>query len=312
MRAKAVLAAAVIFGTLLCGCARSERESPVPERITLYIEQESRIVTLDYTEYLTGCIFAAADPSFQRETLLAVGISCSGQALYRISAADNADNKGRPDRFGADLSTDTELCPEWLSPEQLEQEYGDKYEEYFQRISGIAEEAAEIVPCYNEKPANLLLCRVSAGITDDGGLPYLPSLRLSADKESRYYSCSTALTEEIVRKSISDAVGRVALPPDREQWFSGAERTDSGTLVKINFGGTELSGEQLRRALGLRSTNIGIEYAYGTFTFTTLGEGNNTGMSVYTAELLARGGSSAGEILEQFYPGIELKNCGGA
>ena len=311
MRTKAVLVGALIFGTLLCGCARSEPESPVPERITLYIEQESRIVTLDYTEYLTGCIFAAADPSFQRETLFAVGIACSGQALYRMSAVDNAGNTGRSEWFGADLSTDTEKCPEWLSPEQLEQEYGDKYEEYFQRISGIAEEAAEIVPYYDGEPAELLLCRVSAGVTDDGGQPYLPSLRLSADKESRYCSCSTALTEEIVRKSISEAVGRVALPPDREQWFTDEERTDSGTLVSIRFGETELSGEQLRRALGLRSTNIGIKYAYGTFTFTTLGEGNNTGMSVYTAELLARGGSSAGEILEQFYPGIELKSCGG-
>ena len=308
MKLRAVpAAAAVLCGILLCGCAPAGNESPVPERVTLYIEQESRIVTLDYTEYLAGCIFAAADPSFQRETLLAVGIACSGQALYSMSV-EGADRSGW---FGADLSAAPEVCPEWLSPEQLEQEYGGKFEEYYNRIIEIAGEAAEICPYYDGKPADTLLCRLSAGVTDNGGEPYLPSLKLSADKDSRYYSCSVTLTEEIVRKSISDAVGRVALPPDREQWVTDAQRTKTGTLLSVRFGDSELSGEQLRRALELRSTNIDMQYAYGMFIFTTLGEGNNTGMSVYTAEMLARSGMTAEEILEQFYPGIELRYFGG-
>lgn len=297
----AIFIVTALCGILLCGCAPSEAESSAPEQISLYLEQENRIKVIDYAEYLTGCIFAAADPSFQRETLLAVGIACSGQAVYRMCAADSSG------WFGADLSTDAEFCPEWLSSEQLEQEYGEKYEEYHDKLLEIAKQVAEYCPYYEGEPADTRLCRVSSGVTDNGGQPYLPSLKLSADKESRYYSCTVKLTEEIVRRSISDAVGGVTLPPDRNEWFTEAERTSSGTLVKIRFGGAELSGEQLRRALELRSTNIDISYDGGSFTFSTLGDGCNVGMSVYTAEMLARGGMPAQEILEQFYPGIELK-----
>ena len=303
MKPKAALACTLIIcGFLLCGCNQAEQNNSAPERISLYIEQESRIVTMDYAEYLTGCIFAAADPSFQHETLLAVGIACSGQAMCCIYGEKN-DRSGW---FGADLAKDAELCPEWLSPEQLEQEYSEKYEEYREKIADIAAEAARFCPYYNGEPADTVFCRLSSGVTDDGGQPYLPSLKLPADRDSRYYSCSVSLTEEIVRKSISAAVGSVSLPADREQWFSDEQRAKSGRIVSIKFGGVEFSGEQLRRALELRSTNIDIEYAYGTFTFRTLGEGNNVGMSIYTAEMLARSGNTADEILEKFYPGIEL------
>lgn len=302
MKLKSASAIVLLFGIMMCGCTKTEQESAAPERISLYIRQDSRIVTMDYTEYLTGCIFAAADPSFQRETLLAVGIACSGQALYCMSG----EEYDRAEWFGADIAADSEKCPEWLSPEQLEQEYGDRYGEYCDKVTDIAKEAAEYCLYYDGAPADTLLCRLSAGVTDDGGAPYLPSLRLPADKDSRYYSCTVKLTEEIVRKSISEAVGRVALPADREQWFTGAERTKHGTLLSIDFGDRELTGEKLCRALELRSTNIVIEYADGTFTFSTKGDGSNTGMSVYTAEMLARNGSTAEEILAKFYPGTEL------
>ena len=36
------------------------------------------------------------------------------------------------------------------------------------------------------------------------------------------------------------------------------------------------------------------------------GGGGGVGMSVYTADLMARSGLSAQEILQQFYPGTEL------
>ncbi len=304
IKAAAAIFAVILSAAALCGCSPTAKENPVPERITLYIEQESRIVTLDYADYLTGCIFACADPSFQREALLAAGIACSGQAVYRMKNEDHSR------WFGADLTADPEFAPEWLSPEQLELEYGEDYEKYREKISEIARQAADILPEYEGEPANTLLCRVSSGITDDGGLPYLPPLKLSSDKESPFYSCSSALTEEIVRRSISEAVGGVSLPSDREQWFTDPEETPAGTLIKISFGGKELSGEQLRRALELRSANIGIEYSYGTFTFSTLGDGGNVGMSVWTAEKLALGGSTAEEILCQFYPEVELAYYG--
>ena len=68
----------------------------------------------------------------------------------------------------------------------------------------------------------------------------------------------------------------------------------------------ELSGEQLRVALGLRSAAVAITQEHDSFIFRTRGSGGGVGMSVYTADLMARSGLSAQEILQQFYPGTEL------
>jgi len=65
---------------LFCGCAAGETPE-VPRRVTLLLEEEKRIITLDYTEYIAGCIFSAAEPSYEYETLVAVGTACSGRAL---------------------------------------------------------------------------------------------------------------------------------------------------------------------------------------------------------------------------------------
>ena len=78
---KPVLASLMGFLIMLTGCRR-EAPSPAPENVTLLIEDENRILTLGFSEYLAGCIFAAADPSFQEETLLAAGIALSSQAQY--------------------------------------------------------------------------------------------------------------------------------------------------------------------------------------------------------------------------------------
>lgn len=297
---KSLFAAALMLIILLCGCSADGKRDCIPERISLYIEEENSIITMDYSEYLTGCIFAAADPSFQTETLLAAGIACSGRALYCM------ENSERADFLGADLSDNPELSPDWVSPEELIKEYGDDYEDYAVKITAIAKQAAMMYPEYEGKPANTILCKVSTGITDDGGLPYLPPLTLPCDKDSPYYSSSCILTDEIVRKNISSLAGSVILPPNRAEWFTDADYTEGGTLRAIRFGNNELTGEQLRQALGLRSTAIFIEQSGDIFTFTTRGAGSNTGMSLYAAERLARGGKSAIEILKFFYPGTEI------
>ena len=113
---KPVLASLMGFLIMLTGCHR-EAPSPAPENVTLLIEDENRILTLGFSEYLAGCIFAAADPSFQEETLLAAGIALSSQAQYCMQNCE-AD-------FGADLAdrwrnaTPTSILSGWSAFPEL-------------------------------------------------------------------------------------------------------------------------------------------------------------------------------------------------
>lgn len=294
---KTVLAVLLCLTVGLTGCG-SGKVPEAPETVTLLIEGEDRILTLGFTEYLTGCIFAVADPSFQEETLLAAGAALSSQARYCMRSFE-AD-------YGADLTDRGDIYPDWLSPEELEERYADRCPEWLERVSEAAERAAQVCLYYNDEPAYTPCCRVSSGNTDDGGFSYLPALKLTRDSGSPEYSASAEYTCEAVRKMLAPVTGSVVLPPDRGAWFTEPQYTDNGTLRSVRFGGVELTGEQLRKAVGLRSAAVAITQEHDSFIFRTRGSGCGLGMSVYTAELMARSGLTAEEILQQFYPGTEL------
>lgn len=298
-----ILFAAAIMLTTLCGCSAGEPSVRVPDKVTLLIEEENRIISLSYTEYIAGCIFAAADPSFLPETLTAAGIACSGQALYCM------ENSAPGAFYGADLSDGGELCPEWISLDEARQEYGSEYDSCAEKVMNAAETAALTYPEYDGGPAFTPVCAVSTGITDDGGMPYLPSLTLECDSKSPLYFASCTVTARYARETLREMTGSVILPPDKGEWFTDEEYTPGGTLLKICFGGAEITGEQLRQALGLKSCAITVSPDGDMFTFTSLGCGRNTGMSVYTAERLARSGKTAREILDCFFPGTMLRTA---
>lgn len=298
MKLKRVLCALAAAGiTMLCGCSREAKT--VPGRVTLLLERENRIITLDYRDYLAGCISAAADPSFRLETLTAAGTACSSRALYVMEHA------GDMEHYGADLSDSAPECPEWLPSEELPEAWQSA--ENAEKLKKAAELSAGMYLEYDGEPADAQLCAVSSGATDDGGQPYLPGMELPCDKECPYYSSDCTMNDDSVRRALRDAFGSCTLPPQRDEWFTGAEYTPGGALESIRFGDLELTGEQLRRGLGLRSTVVEITCSGFGFTFSVSGRGSNRGLSVYAAERLARGGKTTEEILEYFYPGTVLR-----
>ena len=87
MRFTAAICILLMFVGVFTGCTARERAG-LPERLTLYLTGERRIITLTREEYLTGCILACTDPSFQPETLKAA-------AAKRLSAK-RADRRCSP------------------------------------------------------------------------------------------------------------------------------------------------------------------------------------------------------------------------
>lgn len=300
-KAVCALALAVFLLAALCGCSGAETPQP-PKRVTLLLEGEGRIISMDYAEYLAGCIFAAAEPSYKDETLLAAGIACGGRALRYMQEYGGG-------AFGADLSDSSPLCPDWLSAEQAKALYGEDYSDNLARVESAAEQAAALCLMFDGAPADARLCALSCGVTDDGGMSYLPSRELGCDLESSRQYSQSVLTGDYVREALRGVTGSVVLPPDMGEWFTDAAYTEHGALVSVRFGGSLITGRELCRALELRSVCVEITQSGDMFTFSVRGKGENCGMSVYAAERLARGGKSAREIIGYFYPGVELSKC---
>ena len=295
------LALVAFLLAVLCGCSAEWAPAP-PERITLLIDGENRIISMSYAEYLTGCIFAAAEPSYRDETLLAAGIACGGRAMRYMQEYGGG-------MFGADLSDSSPLCPDWLPAEQAKALYGDDYSDNLARVESAAEQAASLCPMFDGAPADARLCALSCGVTDDGGLSYLPSRELGCDLESPRQHSRSVLTGDYVREALRGLTGSVVLPPDMGDWFTEAAYTEHGALISVRFGGSFITGRELCRALELRGVCVEISQSDGVFTFDVSGKGENCGMSVYAAERLARGGKSAEDIIRYFYPGVELRKC---
>lgn len=274
----------------------------VPQRVTLILEEQRRIITMDITNYIAGCIYACAEPSWQQETLLAVGIAANSRALYCISS-ESVDIP-----FGADLTDDPAVCSLWTDPAAAAAEYEQTAPEFPRRVSEAAQKAAHLYVEYGGEPADTPMCILSSGKTDDGGKEYIPSLELPCDSESPELLSRCVYPSDSLIGMIKEVTGSVMLPPEHSQWFTDAEYSGGGTLLSVRFGGEELTGEQLRDILGMRSAAITIVSAYDEFEFTAKGIGENKGMSLYAAERLARGGKSAEQVIRYFFPETTVKS----
>ena len=82
-------------------------------------------------------------------------------------------------------------------------------------------------------------------------------------------------------------------------------------MKRITVGGEELTGNQLRTILGLRSPCFTIAFDGDTVTFSVTGYGHGVGMSQYGANVLAADGMGYGEILTWYYAGTEVGVYGG-
>ena len=299
MKPAAVLTAAVLFLTLLTGCGCTE-DSALPERLTIYLTEQKRIITVSREEYLTGCILACADPSFHTEALKAVAAACCGYA------ASVMRDRSANEFLGADLCDDPERCPAWVSPDEALTEYSGDRESCAKRLAEAAEYGAQHCPEYNGVPAYTPVCLTSTGKTDSGGEPWLPSLELPYDASGPCYSSTSTVPAEYARKALRKYTGSVILPPEVSDWFTDAEYTPGGILLTVRFGGAEITGKQLMKAFGLGSSAVTVSVSGEEFTFTSLGCGGNVGLSAYSAERLAVSGMTAGEILGYFFPGTKI------
>lgn len=257
----------------------------VPDKVSVYFPESSEIVTMGYGEFLEGCMRGMlTEGSFETEALTAVAAALNSRAVYAMTTKSGFAN------FGADFTVGSEF------PYTAEGSSDEK-------LAEAVREGRKLLMTYDGEPINAQICMISAGRTDDAP-PVSPSVSLPCDIGVNGFESRAAFTPEEVRTALHK-VGE--LTGDCGKWFHGAVYADSGTLLYISFNEDKLTGGALKKALGLRSTAISVEFAEDKFYFTCLGLGENKGMSVNAADFLARSGKSARDILAAFYPGAELE-----
>lgn len=283
---------AFAFGDIFPGQGQKE--------FTLTLTESDTVITLSAEEYLTGCLFAQIDVSYELEALKA---QAAAAYTYALRLTEN----------GSELSDSSSLCQPYFTPVKAKEYYGDSYEKYLPKVREAASYGASHGIFYENKPIYSVYCSVSAGATAHPdyiwglSLPYLSRVECPADRDYMYFTSDNELTAETVRERLLKYDPAIEMPLDYSLWFSDMSRDEYGYVMSAKVGGKELSGGDLWRILKIRSTAFEIRWEGDVFKVRCYGYGHGAGMSQFSANAMAKSGKKAEEILEYFYRGAVVK-----
>lgn len=275
-----------------------------PEGTFRIFDLETETVSeVSFSDYVKGAIASEMGADFESEALVAQGVAAFSCGLYqqRIHFAADYDFSAAPDKKLG-----------YMTEEKAKEVYGKNFEEKWAVISAAAEKAMKYVLTYEGEPALAVYHAISNGMTESsenawgGTVPYLVSVESPGDISHPDYETTVSFSyDEVLSALNKNGAGLNGSYP--EEWFKGAERTESGYVDKIIIGAATFSGEKIRSIFNLRSADFDAEYKNDEFIFTVRGYGHGVGLSQVGANYMAKEGADFEEILSHYYPGTELK-----
>lgn len=261
-------------------------------------------VALD--NYLCNVVSAEMPVDFEKEALKAQAIVARTYTIYKIN------NKKHEN---ADICDDSTCCQAWISKEdRLARWDGDK-EAKWSKIEECVNETKGKIITYNNQPINAFFHSNSGGKTElpvdvwGGGsnMPYLQVVETSGEDAYSQYNSEVELTNEELLEKLKAKYTDIQIDFNNDDDIKILEYTSSGRVKTIKFGNHEISGTEARNIFGLRATNFDISKNEGKIKFTVKGYGHGVGMSQTGADSMAKSGSTAEDIIQHFYVGVEIK-----
>ncbi|MFQ8706644.1 MAG: stage II sporulation protein D [Thomasclavelia sp.] len=261
------------------------KEEPVKVAVTI----DNNVNYVDLDDYLLGVVAGEMPANFETEALKAQVVASRTFVYNRNLSVDNTTNS-----------------QVYLSEDKMKENWGSKYNEYYQKISTAIKETKNEVMKYQGDYISALFFSSSNGYTENvedyfesSPLPYLRSVDshwdLAIDPKNTRQASFTK--QEIKEKFNCQDID-----------FNIIAYKKSGRVATLSVGGKNYSGRQVREKLGLSSSCFTVEYKNNKYVFTTKGSGHGVGMSQYGAQGMALEGADYKEILNHYYTNIEIIN----
>lgn len=264
------------------------------------IKDGDSLITLSSSEYVTGVVAAEMPALYHDEALKSQAVAAYTYALYKKSANKEKDY---------DLTTDSATDQAFANEAAQKEKWGANFDEYRQKISSaVAAVEGEFI-AFDGKPILAVYHAVSSGKTETAeevwgrDYPYLQSVESEGDRLSDGYLTETAFSPEKLCELL-EIEGPLAAD---DSAIGEIERSDCKTVKRLVLGGRGFTGNSIRTALSLRSSNFDLCVKDGSFVFTTRGYGHGVGMSQHGADFLADRGYTYKEILLHYYRGCKIK-----
>ncbi len=276
-----------------------------PESFAILDRSTGQIQKVAVLDYLYGAVAAELPPGFHPEAMKAQAVAAHTYALYCRAHPS-------PDLNGADFSADPSKWEGYVTREQMLERYPDLGETYWKKITEAVDQVAAAVLVWEQEPILAAYHSMSAGATEfasnvwNGSVPYLVPVDSPGDTLADRFETTVSFSAEQIRGILTESYPDLILEGDTRSWFQIASRSPSGYVLTLQAGNLQISGQELRTLLGLRSTNFTVSAQIDSFLFTTKGYGHGVGLSQYGADYMARQGSGYEEILLHYYTGAQL------
>lgn len=230
----------------------------------------------DLEVYLTAVLSCQISPDYELQTVEAQAVIARSNLFRKFAEEENRLDVLR--EMGKSIKNQWKW---WISDEI--------YEDAVENTEGkvlLVDGKLDLVP-YHE---------ISGGTTRDGETvfgsseyQYLKSVDSSADKNSPDYFSSTYISERQLPKELEIK-----------------ERDSAGYVLSLQADDKILEGEMFALGMGLPSSNFSIQKTGSKVRFLCRGKGHGLGFSQYGGNELAKDGSLWEEILEEYFPEMEI------
>ena len=327
----ALLAMALLIPVILVWPRTSESPKPIPAptdssstrtpapapavpvtypepKVRVYLSATGTTMNLQLEDYVTGVVAAEMPAEFRLEALKAQAIAARTFIVRRLDASDTS---GVPS--GAADVTDTVSHQVFIPPDQVKADWTrlGKAKEW-EKLQQAVRESRDTVMTYQGKAITASFFSTSNGYTENAedvwgnAVPYLQSVDSPWDKNLApgFKQTVTMKRNEILQKLNLDAIPVTAQKGG--SWMEVLSTTKGHRIKEMQIAGETFSGPEVRKLLGLRSSQFSWKTTGDEIQITTYGYGHGVGMSQWGANGMAQEGHTATQILKHYYTGISF------
>lgn len=274
--------------------------------VNVYNTVDDSTVKVDMYEYLIGAVSGEMPASFCTEALKAQAVVCYTYALWTMEK-EGADGE-------YDITDSSSLHQCYLDKDEQKEKWGEDYEENRKIIEKAVKEVYGEYIAYHGKPAMSVFHALSGGYTmsaeDVWGdeVPYLIAVEAPGDRLSPDIEETVEISAKDFRSIFEENTETELAGDDPKAWTKVLEKTEGGYVNRLKVGTEEFTARDIKKLFDFPGISFKGALVDDTYIFKIYGKGHGVGMSQYSADYMARQGSTYKEILAHFYPGTEIKN----
>ena len=274
------------------------KETEKSEVVSVFLTSANKTVDVGTFDYIVGAVAAEMPASFEIEALKAQAVACYSYMLWVKQNSDNAEY---------DITSNPATHQGYLTEDEMKIKWGEKYESYKDKIEEAVSAVSGKYMTYDGEVIMALFHAISPGKTQNSDevwespLPYIKSKNAPGDSLSPDFDSVVTVPCKKIREVFS-------LKSDikNSEIIDIFTLSDSSYIKEIPLSTDTVSAGDIASKLSLKSPYFTAEYKEGNYIFKVKGYGHGLGMSQYSADYMARQGSTYEEILRHFYSGIEI------